>query len=300
MPCSVYIIIISFIFTVWRFTVNTSLLAMVVAILLALGLVIGLGVLSLTTGGLIFLFGRPRLAILKSKSDQDFAFSFKWDAAGEPAKFDHIKIRLFNPFGKPTQIIISEDFPSANEAFARDINFGPALEKILTTKGLDQCTVQVEVSSLKDGLSHQFDMNGVKFLNKIKSSVLTADEFNEKNSSKTAKPLFQTVKQSFIAEPLVATGNKKLKIATNPEFAGEFAGDTAGGEAATEENFSVSKVWIEDGCIVCDACETIFPEVFEVTDDSCIIKSDAPLNDGLKILEAADACPVEVIKYSKA
>ena len=49
---------------------NTSLLAMAVAIFLTLGLVVGLGALSLTTGGLIFLFGRPRLGFLKSsKSD---------------------------------------------------------------------------------------------------------------------------------------------------------------------------------------------------------------------------------------
>ena len=66
------------------------------------------------------------------------------------------------------------------------------------------------------------------------------------------------------------------------------------------ENFAVSKVWIDPGCIVCDACEGIFPEVFEVTEDTCLIRPDAPMNDGLRIEEAAEACPVEVIKYTKA
>ena len=113
---------------------NTSLLAMVVAILLTLGLVVGLGVLSLTTGGLIFLFGRPRLGILKSSSSKGFAFSLKWDSAGEPAKFDHVKLRLFNPFGTPTQVEVTEPFPSASEAFAREVEFGPGFEKILKTK----------------------------------------------------------------------------------------------------------------------------------------------------------------------
>jgi len=77
---------------------------------------------------------------------------------------------------------------------------------------------------------------------------------------------------------------------------------------------SIFSVYIEEGCITCDACEEAAPEVFEVTDDTCFIKSDARIdggfdrNDaksGLKkevldtfsddILDAADACPVDVI-----
>ena len=62
---------------------------------------------------------------------------------------------------------------------------------------------------------------------------------------------------------------------------------------------AVVKVWIDEGCIVCDACENICPEVFHVTDDTCIIL------DGIKpgefsddIIEAADACPVDVILFN--
>ncbi|MBT7608168.1 MAG: ferredoxin [Bacteriovoracaceae bacterium] len=57
---------------------------------------------------------------------------------------------------------------------------------------------------------------------------------------------------------------------------------------------------MEDGCIVCNACEDIYEEVFEVTADTCLIRDGAPLDDGLKILEASDACPVEVIKFNRA
>ncbi len=64
----------------------------------------------------------------------------------------------------------------------------------------------------------------------------------------------------------------------------------------------VTKVWIEPGCIVCDACETSAPTVFEVTDDTCIIRPAAldasftkPLTDEIK--EAAEECPVDVIKF---
>ena len=33
----------------------------------------------------------------------------------------------------------------------------------------------------------------------------------------------------------------------------------------------VAKVWIDEDCITCDACQDICPEVFEVTDDSSMI-----------------------------
>ena len=78
----------------------------------------------------------------------------------------------------------------------------------------------------------------------------------------------------------------------------------------------VAKVWIDEDCITCDACQDICPEVFEVTDDSSFIlaavRTDgvfdrnvggAPLVGTLGtelgdiIIEAAEACPVEVIKY---
>ena len=64
----------------------------------------------------------------------------------------------------------------------------------------------------------------------------------------------------------------------------------------------VTRVWIEPGCIVCDACETAAPTVFQVTEDSCIIRPEAqaaafnkPLT--LAILDAAEECPVDVIKF---
>ena len=82
---------------------------------------------------------------------------------------------------------------------------------------------------------------------------------------------------------------------------------------------SITKVWIEEGCIVCNACEAECPDVFHVTADSCHIKSDArqdgtedenrsarsPLQTALQstlensIVAAAAACPVNVIQYEQ-
>ncbi len=79
----------------------------------------------------------------------------------------------------------------------------------------------------------------------------------------------------------------------------------------------ITKVWIEEGCIVCNACEAECPDVFHVTADSCHIKADSrvdgvenenragksPVKGDLgtqlyeKIVAAAAGCPVDVIKY---
>lgn len=66
----------------------------------------------------------------------------------------------------------------------------------------------------------------------------------------------------------------------------------------------VTKVWIAPGCIVCDACETECPDVFDVTEDSCLIRPEAespdftiPLTQSIK--DAAVGCPVDVIKFTE-
>ena len=64
----------------------------------------------------------------------------------------------------------------------------------------------------------------------------------------------------------------------------------------------ITKVWIIEGCIVCDACATECPEVFEVQESTCVVRPEAenvqfliPLAE--KILKAVEACPTTVIKY---
>ena len=37
----------------------------------------------------------------------------------------------------------------------------------------------------------------------------------------------------------------------------------------------IVKVWIAPGCIVCDSCENDCPEVFEVQEETCIIRPEA-------------------------
>ncbi len=63
---------------------------------------------------------------------------------------------------------------------------------------------------------------------------------------------------------------------------------------------AITRVWVEDGCIVCGACEDICPDVFEVGDETTEIADGADFDayeDAIR--EAAEECPVEVIKFDE-
>ena len=61
---------------------------------------------------------------------------------------------------------------------------------------------------------------------------------------------------------------------------------------------AIKKVWIEEGCTLCSLCVDACPEVFELGDETSVVKKGADLNANEdKIKEAAESCPVEVIKY---
>ena len=66
---------------------------------------------------------------------------------------------------------------------------------------------------------------------------------------------------------------------------------------------TVLRVWIEEGCISCNLCQDLVPEVFEVPAGQTsrpkkgherLLGGDPELDD--RILEARDSCPVEVIE----
>jgi ferredoxin len=66
----------------------------------------------------------------------------------------------------------------------------------------------------------------------------------------------------------------------------------------------ITRLWIEEGCIACSLCSDLAPEVFSVVDgDPCVIKPDAGVHFAARdeeIRDAANDCPVEVIKFEEA
>lgn len=282
---------------------------MCLALILVTSIVGGLGLLSLLFGGIDFLFGKPRFKILKSLlGSKGLAFSFDFNNAKEPVKFDHIQVRLFNPFSDPTQIEVSKEFAPQDSSFAIDLDMGVGLEQLLSAIGTQNATVCISLSATKDGVMHQYEMKAYKFKVMMNSAEKTAEDSKPGHQVETTTEQVDMSKgmapRNMVVDTVPGKGDQ-LFISVNPTFASHFAGGAGGAAAAGDagpaaENFAVSKVWIEPGCIVCDACEGIYPEVFQVTADTCIIRDNPPLDDGLKIQEAAEACPVEVIKFNKA
>jgi len=70
---------------------------------------------------------------------------------------------------------------------------------------------------------------------------------------------------------------------------------------------SIRRVWIVEGCISCNLCQDLVPEVFEVPPGSTshprkghekLLSSGTPALEE-RIQEAVDSCPVEVIKIER-
>lgn len=61
----------------------------------------------------------------------------------------------------------------------------------------------------------------------------------------------------------------------------------------------MKKVWVDDECIACGTCVDLCPEVFEMEGDLAIVSPGADLSLDDKIVEAAEACPVEAIHYEE-
>ena len=62
---------------------------------------------------------------------------------------------------------------------------------------------------------------------------------------------------------------------------------------------AIKKVWIEEGCTACGLCEDICPEVFIVEDEATVIEGVNYSDYEEGIIESAESCPVEVIKYEE-
>lgn len=62
---------------------------------------------------------------------------------------------------------------------------------------------------------------------------------------------------------------------------------------------AIKKVWIEEGCTSCGMCADICPDVFEIQ-DLAVVKDGADfIANESEIKDAAESCPVEVIKYEE-
>lgn len=61
----------------------------------------------------------------------------------------------------------------------------------------------------------------------------------------------------------------------------------------------ITRIWINNGCIACGACQDLAPLVFKVTGDTCRLADSAHvrfISDREQIIKAAEECPTKVIR----
>ena len=66
---------------------------------------------------------------------------------------------------------------------------------------------------------------------------------------------------------------------------------------------SITRVWVEDGCIACGMSEINCPEIFKIDEELNVAKVKKGVDFSVfesKIKQAAMGCPVEVIKYEES
>jgi ferredoxin len=61
---------------------------------------------------------------------------------------------------------------------------------------------------------------------------------------------------------------------------------------------AITRIWIEEGCTLCGLCEITCPDVFELGEDTALVKKDVDFDEYEEmIIEAAENCPASVIRY---
>jgi len=135
-----------------------------------------------------------------------------------------------------------------------------------------------------------------------------ADVLHDVGTSEFDQPIANTATKRFTPKPKPALESKAADPAAAKEVAGAPAEGGGHGAAAPAEGgakggndanlTTIKKVWIEEGCIVCDACVDACPDVFVIEGETCVIVPSPALGQVDEIKEAAEGCPVDVIRYS--
>jgi ferredoxin len=62
---------------------------------------------------------------------------------------------------------------------------------------------------------------------------------------------------------------------------------------------AITKVWIEEGCVASGLCSNLCPQVFVLKDFATVIEGISYSGYEQNIKEAAENCPMEVIRYTE-
>lgn len=231
-------------------------------------------------------------------AEHPLALQVTWDNESFDIKVTRIKLEMTElvPGGRSVAHSFTfEDSSSKRKTFVLALKLPEKDYQALTDAGLnnqqravDVSTVEIEVETI-DGETRRFKIPKKKIIAALKTETVLAKDVDivadkESDSWSVMTRVFPWRKVVEAEED--AGAPKKAAVPGAPVV-------------RAPVDFAVTKVWIEPGCIVCDACEAEAPLVFHVLADTCIVRENAPLDDPAAIKAAADGCPVDVIKYTK-
>jgi ferredoxin len=285
---------------------NTGYLSNILISMIVVGLVLG-GPLTLYAIIKILntLLGSPRASFVKLKDEKaPLGLLVTWDDSSFEWQICRVRLEFIESVkgGRSTSFSFTFDDKTAKKrSFLIPMQLSKEDFAMITDKGLGGARRVIANSFFNIEIE---TTNGMTERQKIgKSKVLAA----------LAGPPFLAPKDIDALPPTPSDAWSVLtrvfpwrKVAASTEATPDKAAGAHGpakpkeaskGPAAPVD-FLVTKVWIEPGCIVCDACENEAPQVFHVLADTCIVRENADLSDGASIKAAAEGCPVDVIKFT--
>jgi ferredoxin len=219
-----------------------------------------------------------------------------WDNESHPLKVARVRLEYTELFRAGTSLALSftfEDKAAKRKPFVIPLKLTPDQLKTLSESPSDfaakRSSLVVEVESL-GGLSIRRKLSKTAVTQALRSYVFKSDKAGIEQLAPAEPDKWSVLSRVFPWKKVVDEAPKE-KAKHAPK------GKTS---APQVFDFIITKVWIEPGCIVCDACENEAPDVFQVLADTCIVRPAAPLDNTGSIVAAADGCPVDVIKYDKA
>jgi ferredoxin len=250
--------------------------------------------ISRTLGGL-----RATFVKLES-SETPLGLKIEWDSESYPHEVYRVRVDFYELIrgGRSTSFSYTFEGKSfKRKSFVLPLQLTEEQKQMLTDSGLDGSKRSLDNSQVQIEIETTTNETERYKIAKRKIIIILANgkTFEKSKTVDILDPIAQDrgalLTRVFAWKKVADTAEEGIKKAGAPK--------AAGGPAAPV-NFLVTKVWIEPGCIVCDACENEAPDVFWVKDDTCIVRDNAPLDNAGAIAAAAEGCPVDVIKFTTA
>lgn len=244
-------------------------------------------------------FGGLRASFVRTESTEEpLGIKVEWDNESYPHEVFRVRLDFYELVRGGRSTSFSYTFEGRGfkkKSFVIPITLNEEQKQMLlgpgvdgTQRAIDNSHVQVEVETTANE-TQRFKISKAKLIRVLKASApvrKTTDlDILDPLPHDRGALLTRVFSWKKAAEPAAAEGKKA-------------AGPKSAGGPAAPVNFIVTKVWIEPGCIVCDACENEAPDVFWVKEDTCIVRDNAPLDNAGAIAAAAEGCPVDVIKFT--